>query len=251
MAVNHVIFDGNVLVDLTKDTVTPKTLLNGVTAHDASGNEITGTYVNNEVYDGKYCWQVFNEQGNITPVMTANKTGAYEAFASSEVSTPRQAWCAFDNITGQDQEQDRWHSALMTSEPEYVGMKFPGEVQVQAFTVKNASNPHYGIKNFTLQGSSDGSAWTTYGTYTNHPKEWGAEKLYTVSADKQQARRYWRLNITDTHHVTGGSSKYCIIDEIKFYSNIPVGFVVSDDKNAYPANGTGANGLYYVLIGNL
>ena len=34
--------DGTVLLDLTGDTVTPDTLLSGVTAHDAAGNRING-----------------------------------------------------------------------------------------------------------------------------------------------------------------------------------------------------------------
>lgn len=42
MAVNQVIYGGRTLVDLTGDTVTPSTLSEGVTAHDASGNVIIG-----------------------------------------------------------------------------------------------------------------------------------------------------------------------------------------------------------------
>lgn len=43
MATNKVIFDGNVLVDLTDDTVTPETLAQGYTAHNKAGEEIVGT----------------------------------------------------------------------------------------------------------------------------------------------------------------------------------------------------------------
>lgn len=43
MAINKVVFDGRTLLNLTNDTVTPATLANGVTAHDASGAIITGT----------------------------------------------------------------------------------------------------------------------------------------------------------------------------------------------------------------
>ena len=43
MAVNKVVYGTTVLVDLTKDTVTPDKLLKGATAHDASGESITGT----------------------------------------------------------------------------------------------------------------------------------------------------------------------------------------------------------------
>ena len=43
MAVNKVIYGGNTLIDLTKDTITADKLASGITAHDASGKIITGT----------------------------------------------------------------------------------------------------------------------------------------------------------------------------------------------------------------
>lgn len=43
MAVNQVVYNGNTLIDLTLDTVTPETLAEGVTAHDKSGEVIVGT----------------------------------------------------------------------------------------------------------------------------------------------------------------------------------------------------------------
>lgn len=42
MATNKVIFDGDVLVDLTGDTVTPGTLAKGTTAHNRAGEQIVG-----------------------------------------------------------------------------------------------------------------------------------------------------------------------------------------------------------------
>lgn len=44
-AVNRVEIDGVVKLDLTKDTVTPATLLYGYTAHDRSGQGIRGTLI--------------------------------------------------------------------------------------------------------------------------------------------------------------------------------------------------------------
>ena len=44
MSVNKVEYYGRVLLDLTNDTVTPDTLVKGVTAHDKSGAQIVGTY---------------------------------------------------------------------------------------------------------------------------------------------------------------------------------------------------------------
>ena len=44
MAVNRVDYGGSTLVDLTADTVTPETLLQGRTAHGADGEPIIGTF---------------------------------------------------------------------------------------------------------------------------------------------------------------------------------------------------------------
>lgn len=43
MAINKVIYGGNILIDLTGDTVTAADLAYGVKAHDNSGTQITGT----------------------------------------------------------------------------------------------------------------------------------------------------------------------------------------------------------------
>lgn len=43
MAVNKIVYSGQTLIDLTSDTVTADDLMEGVTAHDASGNLIVGT----------------------------------------------------------------------------------------------------------------------------------------------------------------------------------------------------------------
>lgn len=43
MAVNKVQINGETKLDLTQDTVTPETLLKGTTAHNAAGEEITGS----------------------------------------------------------------------------------------------------------------------------------------------------------------------------------------------------------------
>ena len=43
MGYNKIIFDGNTLIDLTADTVEEAKILSGYTAHDKSGEAITGT----------------------------------------------------------------------------------------------------------------------------------------------------------------------------------------------------------------
>ena len=50
--INKVVINDTTLLDLTEDSVTPKTLVEGATAHDKSGAAITGTAINtgNENY---------------------------------------------------------------------------------------------------------------------------------------------------------------------------------------------------------
>ena len=43
MAINKVVFGSTTLIDLTADTVTADKILANFTAHDASGNQVTGT----------------------------------------------------------------------------------------------------------------------------------------------------------------------------------------------------------------
>lgn len=50
MAVNKVSINGTTVLDLTADTVTPETLSMGVTAHNASGELITGTHIEPVTY---------------------------------------------------------------------------------------------------------------------------------------------------------------------------------------------------------
>lgn len=52
MAVNHVIINGETVVDLRNDTVSADKLLKGATAHDKSGAKITGNVTFSTVYTG-------------------------------------------------------------------------------------------------------------------------------------------------------------------------------------------------------
>ena len=69
MAVNKVVFGGETLVDLTSDTVSPDTLLEGETAHSASGEKIVGKAI---IGNGK----VTIKQGGVSKgSFTMNQTG--------------------------------------------------------------------------------------------------------------------------------------------------------------------------------
>lgn len=52
MAYNKIVYGGNVLIDLTGDTVQADKLLSGYTAHDKTGTQIIGTLTFATVYTG-------------------------------------------------------------------------------------------------------------------------------------------------------------------------------------------------------
>ena len=52
MAVNHVIINGETVVDLRNDTVSADKLIKGITAHDKTGAAIMGTVSFATVYTG-------------------------------------------------------------------------------------------------------------------------------------------------------------------------------------------------------
>lgn len=52
MAVNKIIYNAQVLIDLTNDTVAADNLLAGYAAHDKSGNSVVGNVTFATVYTG-------------------------------------------------------------------------------------------------------------------------------------------------------------------------------------------------------
>lgn len=52
MAVNKVVVNEQIIMDLTDDTVTASKLFKGITAHDKAGEQIVGTAEASTIYSG-------------------------------------------------------------------------------------------------------------------------------------------------------------------------------------------------------
>lgn len=66
MPVNKVIYDGNTLIDLSGDTVSPDKLMEGVTAHDKTGAQIVGTATGGGGATEPYVEETYDSYGNLT-----------------------------------------------------------------------------------------------------------------------------------------------------------------------------------------
>lgn len=98
MAVNKVDVNGSTVLDLTSDSVTPKTLVLGSTAHNAAGEQITGTYeAPEEIFWATYGVTTFSE---IKEAYDAGKAILMKLPGGNRTSTYLLADYMYANIEG-------------------------------------------------------------------------------------------------------------------------------------------------------
>ena len=79
MAVNKVDLNGETVLDLTGDTITPEALDKGVTAHNATGEKIVGTRVPFDVADNAGAHNAIYRGKNLGSAVTAAQWAAIQA----------------------------------------------------------------------------------------------------------------------------------------------------------------------------
>lgn len=130
--------------------------------------------------------------------------------ASSQESTSTKPDLAFDGvITG----AVGWRTFSGQATPSWIQCRFDDVVEITEFRIRAwSTNPNRAPKDFTLQYSDDGSAWTTYYTVTG-ATAWGANesRTYTVAPTTEQKHAWWRINIT----ANNGDASFTEICEIE------------------------------------
>lgn len=130
------------------------------------------------------------------PTMTSNTTPAGTALASNEASSSFAAWKAFDdNSTGTDE----WStSGIQSGTLQYdfgSGItKIITYYSILAISL-GETDVTLGPKTWTLEGSNNGSTYTTLDTQTTVPA-WGIGEKRTYTISNTTAYRYYRLNIS-------------------------------------------------------
>src|ERR1019366_3748662 len=121
---------------------------------------------------------------------TDSAPSPFVAAASSEDSTPTHAaFKAFDGI-----ESSLWMSIPATGWLS-IDLGAGNAVAVQSYLLRtDQANPNRAPKNWTFEGSNNGSTWTTLDTQTNQTSWTSVPKFYSFS--NSTAYRYYRLNVS-------------------------------------------------------
>ena len=133
--INKVVINDTTLLDLTEDSVTPKTLVEGATAHDKSGAVITGTVINtgNENYIwAKYAYgdvyeETITDLGSTKPddalsftygARTVTSDGLYKLSGSTSITTA-YAYIKGDDTTNGSKRVYRQYKNILSSDVTY------------------------------------------------------------------------------------------------------------------------------------
>jgi hypothetical protein len=138
------------------------------------------------------------------------------AASASSVASSLHAWHAFD-----DTSDTLWNTGNTTflangagsTGNEWIAMTYPYLVQMRRFTMHSANfNAH--PKDMLLEGSDDGTSFTTVRSYTGLPNTHSTDTPFALLSPSAFFR-VWRLRITRIYHTSNASMA---IRRIRFYT---------------------------------
>ncbi|WP_421901315.1 LamG-like jellyroll fold domain-containing protein [Maridesulfovibrio sp.] len=137
---------------------------------------------------------ITNTNKNAVPIMSGTTTGNYTVKSNASTSANYFPYKAFDGSSG---------SLWLTNTPGWLKIVKTSPFSIWAYTLtcRNASSgPSQMPKNWTFEGSNDGSNWTVLDTQSGHTWSMTQKKEFQL-ADVATYSQY-RINIT----ATGGAS---------------------------------------------
>lgn len=227
MAINKVIKKGVVELDLTSDTVTPETLMSGVTAHNAAGEAIEGT-----IASGSAKTPATTITKN--PTISVNSSGLITASVSGTQSVTPTVTSGYVSsgtagtitVSGSATKQLTTQAAQTITPGTSDKMIASGRYLTGTQTIKGdanlvAGNIKSGVSIFGVSGSYEGSGGSV-GTCTvtmNLPPYisvagYGTYDFYYAGT---KIDSFTMPSTTDTNSVS--------FDHVRIFNNIPVGSV--------------------------
>jgi len=135
--------------------------------------------------------------GWATPSMEAYSSDEGTVLYSSEYSTSYKGWYALDHDRGTAWISLAADGAPSVGTPQYIGFQFPSARTIRAFSfiTRNSAN-HDHPKDFTLQGSNNGSDWDVLHAVTGLTGLAANEQSPIYEVDSPGSYSYYRLHIT-------------------------------------------------------
>lgn len=171
------------------------------------------------------------------PTMTSN-TAPYGV--ASGTSDGSNAWRAF-NGTNESGSTDAWGGSGVNIR---LAMEFPTPICVKEFEITNRNNSTvYAVKDFTLQGSNDGTNWTDLGNYAKQDGIANKEKFSALNNDYYKMYGIYVTSVYDT-----SSAKYSRVGQLQFYGrslNVSVPKMTSNNAPFYEVGATSQQSVNY------
>lgn len=169
-------------------------------ATDLCSNETAMTYIglndycaNKLLFDSTWCTAIgnstyFEKVLNVkVPTMTSNTAPSGEVFGN----TGNTAYNSFNGNNSNDVGKSG-------NFPHILGYKFVNKVIVKRMWVKNRISSPSMFKNFTIEGSNDGTNFTPIKTLVNTNNNSGYEQYFDLY-ENNKPYLYYRLNVTSHH----------------------------------------------------
>jgi hypothetical protein len=132
-----------------------------------------------------------NKYEYLTPAMTSNNTDGCIASASSEYSSNEGAWRAFDRSTNQ------WTTVNGTRTNVELKMQLPTAASCDSFAITGSNAASRSPSKFRIEGSSNGSSWTTLYEQTTPAGFGGSETKTFANSDPDTPFLYYRLFVVE------------------------------------------------------
>ncbi len=179
-------------------------------AFDVSGNYDQQDSTKTSVCDGKL--QLRDTTNDLIPIMTSNTT-PYGACSASGCFIPSvDAFRAFDGLKDSG-NSDLWiNNGGSTG---WLSYKFPTAQYINKYTIISgqAIDLSRSPKDWTFEGSNDGSTWTILDTQTNQTS-WTAAQSRSFSFNNSNAYLNYRLNIS-----ANNGSNYTVVIELQMFNS--------------------------------
>lgn len=223
LPVNKVVYGTTVLVDLTADTVTPETLMQGYTAHDKSGALITGT----------------NTGGSSTPTLQA------------KTATPTEQQQTVSPDSGYDGLSSVTVGAISST---YVGSgitrRSSSDLEVSGRSVLVPAGYYSTQAQETVAAGSQGTPTATKGTVSNHSVSVTPSVTNTAGYITGGTKNGTAVTVSASELVSGSETKtangtYDVTNLASLVVDIP--FVTYYTSTSEPTSSQGSNGDIWLV----